>query len=918
MSCICRSHVYIPILPRCLLGVLNAPVPFIVGLNSAFLPSDDDVLDENERSFSSAKENDSTPAKSVEQTRVDTSRTMTTSSSNTSTSAQSVSSSFDLTTTESSMLQPSPRAHSTVSSTYVNTDEQMTIGTDDTRQNTFVDDRYYAVFSPDTVQVYLDEDRVDFGELGPPPPLPERRRRKLHTDLVSMAGTKCFDRRPPDWKTSVLPFYDSAYKMSVRPDMVSNDDEDEDDNIDEKSIRGSFLKFFVSILQNYRKYLVYPSKANPFPRNRFKESEFLSSSESDWRIFLRPLLSSQAFHQFVDVRLSRSGWTDPEIIFFDESIDAKINRYTFRLRRHDTPFLTNESTKHAKTHVAPTVDLQGLDSINATPGSRSNCYVYTDGFPELQADLFVSSSGGNHHSNRDLFGISGLSSQRLRRASTIRLPFSRKSITQSDDGHESTDISHIDNNVLNAGGYSPACVFSTFLTLWGSFISTGLSEPKVNRAPPTMSQLMGQHLNINANKTDSHDSTEGTNGAAGNTEESEEFTLLSKSPHKKPRGSAVKRTSGSGGGSFVNFDDDLRDEFLTITRSAIKIAFELFGVMMSRNFAMDANVYRTLANACAVCGAGDLAIELLRAMLARKVLPDRVICASIAGAISFALSDPKDTDAQEAGDDFLLIAPKDVHEAAMSNNVKSLVKRMQLTRSYQERENDFEDMLLAEYATQKSSKRKSRFSFFQSSDNKSCNDANTLETSNDIGPDDDDDGEFLATVGAASPRLRSQILLAERTLDFLFPDLEIDVNNPYGTTCPNFKCSRALLMPELMENYKPFDANAYTVKCPHCGNDFVPRFTVHSSRKDWVGSEGPDSLLWCELLSPWVLQKEIMTIIEDRGIKQIVSKEFKTGFLNPQYAVLFWNLIVSFRLYGLPYAFLICEKPSLAFLIPLD
>lgn len=173
-------------------------------------------------------------------------------------------------------------------------------------------------------------------------------------------------------------------------------------------------------------------------------------------------------------------------------------------------------------------------------------------------------------------------------------------------------------------------------------------------------------------------------------------------------------------------------------------------------------------------------------------------------------------------------------------------------------------------------------------------------------------------MGAASPRFSSQILLAERTLEYLFPQLQIDVNNPFGTTCPNFKCGSALQMSELMENYTAFDPNAYTVTCPYCSKPFVPRFTVHSSREDWKGSEGPGSLLWCELLSPWVLQKEIMAIIEEHGIKTIVSQEFKTGYTNPQYAVLFWNLIVSFRLYGLPYAFLICEKPSLAFLIPLD
>ena len=52
-----------------------------------------------------------------------------------------------------------------------------------------------------------------------------------------------------------------------------------------------------------------------------------------------------------------------EIVFFDESIEAKINRLMFRLHRRDTPFLLDNSFKHAKTFVAPSVDMDGLDGV---------------------------------------------------------------------------------------------------------------------------------------------------------------------------------------------------------------------------------------------------------------------------------------------------------------------------------------------------------------------------------------------------------------------------------------------------------------------------------------------------------------------------------------------------------------------------
>lgn len=52
-----------------------------------------------------------------------------------------------------------------------------------------------------------------------------------------------------------------------------------------------------------------------------------------------------------------------DIQFFDESIEAKINRYTFRLHKRDTPFLLDSSQKHSKTFVARSVDVDNLVNI---------------------------------------------------------------------------------------------------------------------------------------------------------------------------------------------------------------------------------------------------------------------------------------------------------------------------------------------------------------------------------------------------------------------------------------------------------------------------------------------------------------------------------------------------------------------------
>lgn len=60
-----------------------------------------------------------------------------------------------------------------------------------------------------------------------------------------------FEMRMPDWQNTQLPLYDSAFEMSVRPDLADGSINNKD-KVDEKGVRGSFLKFMVTMLKNYR------------------------------------------------------------------------------------------------------------------------------------------------------------------------------------------------------------------------------------------------------------------------------------------------------------------------------------------------------------------------------------------------------------------------------------------------------------------------------------------------------------------------------------------------------------------------------------------------------------------------------------------------------------------------------------------
>jgi hypothetical protein len=69
----------------------------------------------------------------------------------------------------------------------------------------------------------------------------------------------------------------------------------------------------------------------------------------------------------------------PDVVFFDESIDAKLNRYMFKFRNIDTPFLLDNANLHAKTYVPPTANTVGLVDY----GKDGRVYEY-ERFPALE------------------------------------------------------------------------------------------------------------------------------------------------------------------------------------------------------------------------------------------------------------------------------------------------------------------------------------------------------------------------------------------------------------------------------------------------------------------------------------------------------------------------------------------------------
>ena len=255
----------------------------------------------------------------------------------------------------------------------------------------------------ETVRIYLDENRIDFGSKGPAPPLPDRPYSKLLQVIKESAPL--FERRAQNWAATRLVLFDDAFSTLTDHSTTylqapqrgrgagaapaaslprgSEGSRSEKNWLDEEKVRAGFLNFFVGIFKSYRKFLIYGTPEDPDPMVKFRFEDFLAEHPTDWQPILNEItLGTQSFSHFVDERIFQIN-RDMNVLFFDETIDAKMNRYTFRLRNIDTPFILDSTTRHTKTYVPPTPDTTNLPATNTPSG-----HFEYDKFPQLDPNLF--------------------------------------------------------------------------------------------------------------------------------------------------------------------------------------------------------------------------------------------------------------------------------------------------------------------------------------------------------------------------------------------------------------------------------------------------------------------------------------------------------------------------------------------------
>lgn len=145
----------------------------------------------------------------------------------------------------------------------------------------------------------------------------------------------------------------------------------------ENRIQDSFISLFVSLIKNYRQYLIPLEKRNqgagdisdmPLQEDWFKKNDFINSFEKENRPFIQMLCETQGFVQFT-LEHAEKPENDHEVLFFDELIKTKKNRSKLKLTKLDTPFINDTHHDISRTVNTLTPNVEGLLPVT-TKGLR--------------------------------------------------------------------------------------------------------------------------------------------------------------------------------------------------------------------------------------------------------------------------------------------------------------------------------------------------------------------------------------------------------------------------------------------------------------------------------------------------------------------------------------------------------------------
>ena len=521
---------------------------------------------------------------------------------------------------------------------------------------------------PDTVTVVdLDNNTVIPATNSYCPPMPERRRVKLLKSLKECANL--FELRDSHWPERCLKNLDDPFTQSGRPTDTPSPRKaslPEDNRVDWDAVRDAFLGFFVALLRDYRKYMIYPTKENPRPTSIFKNHDFVASHPTEWGSFVEELCKTQAFQSFLDARLTPDP-EDTDATHFDDAVDQKLNRSRFAITRRNTPFYKPKVNiyQETKTIVALQPDLSGLPS---------EPFVY-NGFPTLNERWY--------EAPRSIIDLAG------------------------DEGHGPRKGKKRKNNILRFKSdhvpKDPATlVFSTFVMSYAPTIGRDLHDiasdsksrdaerrrssasvdlpppPPPAPEPPTLPPPPPMPLTgtapIREDSRSDDEEEEAKPAAATTTAEKaadaplaresrsgSSSSLMGPPPSEIPEtptagasGSQTAASAGEGEGEtpapvveeeekrvtrsrpkMRRLSEDLKEERLHAANGKLSMAFDVLHRMKVQHTGADEWIYRSLIDACGRLGNVDLAMEVRRGSSITCEM-----CTRVSDPLSSAMRDP--------------------------------------------------------------------------------------------------------------------------------------------------------------------------------------------------------------------------------------------------------------------------------------
>ena len=831
--------------------------------------------------------------------------------------------------------------------------------------------------SDETVVVDLDRNVITTSKHTPDLPiLPHRRKTKLEATLMKHAGDVYWKARGVTasevdlanfngdksdmkklhkmagavWEEKICSI-DEAFNLAHTPDsmclLYSQDQIGTGADAGQSrwdAVQEAFLRFYVSMLKDYRKFMPTLPKEHQSWRGpgsvnggRFLASEFVQSQPLDFQPFLEELTGTQQFDDFVTRRMYNAGKA-PDVTFFDQSIDAKLNRSKLKLKKTETSFLhsanAHRNLKRIDAVQPNRANLPSRSRFDTNYDLKKGVYTYATWPETFDGSLFGKP--------RPIPRI--ITAEFDRRAALTRMLGVEHRVIggRSTGGHnpspEATafviffitfsatignEWASLERDRTNGGNILEQCTDSASNV---SSVSGEPWTPKVNppwmagdnfqslhrtfrpqqstRDPPVMENIVyDDDVAALSCPIDCADICGDVSKAIG----TDAFVgkPWSRSPSRQEN--PIQLTIDEDITKHLTMDDDIA-KARAIAKAQIDLGFNTLRMMRRRKLPSESITYKTLIEACGRCGIAHRAQQLMEMMTQDGFSLDSEVYYAFVNAFSHLDSQEltplvKETDtASEISAEISANLSYQSESSGLSflnsskgESERSLKSMMRTgTKFMNGVQNAMSSTIAANRRAYKSAKRKRTKRFTMQKLTKK---------------------EKLRVTSAVTIHLQ----LSYCILDDLYPGIKIDADSD---TCP--KCSRVLDQDHVIAGWNPCQVNDFTTLCPSCKHRFVPKFSVACELETFEGSQGVGTPLYCDYLSPWVLLREIRSRVTPTssvggkaakvlgvesddstsvGIDTIIDPKFREGSgLN---ATLWWNMIVTFMRFKIPFTYLL-------------